>query len=204
MKPVNALDRPWLNRYRRIIASMLPDTANPGEHPPYQQIAHFVTAGKLVRLPDCITASHGQDITKAVWHAIGNLQADPLQVRAVLSQVIAVQSNIGRILPATSDDQPESVWYYELQLTHALATAGLLLDHEPFIAAALRAAAFILNEIQPDHATNRPWGLNAFLLSDETLPLADWMLHTTAVHLMTTPDPVTLLLLRDCLYCLPE
>lgn len=187
-----------------IIASMLPATRTESIEPPYHGIARFVTAGKPSPLPSQIDALHGLDVSRAVWRSIGDLQSDPNSCVQLLEQVAAVQSTTGRILPATSDDHPESVWYFELQLTHAFATAGLLLKHEPFIAVASRASTFILNEIQPDHATNRPWALNAFLLSQDTIPLADWILHSTTVHLTTAPDPIALLLLEDCLYSLPS
>jgi hypothetical protein len=54
--------------------------------------------------------------------------------------------------------------------------------------------------MQPDHATNQPWGLPAFLLCAETRPLADQVLHTAAT--VGGASPVTSILLADALYCL--
>ena len=61
-----------------------------------------------------------------------------------------------------------------------------------------RAAHFHLAETQPDHATNQPWALFAFLWHPDTVPLADAMLHTATAHAsgtlpgLTTPIPGTL------------
>jgi hypothetical protein len=67
-------------------------------------------------------------------------------------------------------------------------------------AAIARNAEFHQNETQPDHATNQPWGLAAFVLNPATRPLADGMLHAAAT--IGRSSGVTSILLADALYCL--
>ena len=193
---------PILNRYRMIIRAMLPEQFENITPPPYQQIASKVTGGNAVAMPETISALDGLPLIRAVWSDVGRMVPKGSDIPDSIKRLIAIQASDGHLLPTTQDDHPESVWYFELQLAHALATAGLLLNDETCLIAAQRAATFILNEVQPDHATNRPWGITAFMLSERTLPLVDWVLHAATVHLTTTSDELTLLLLADCLYCL--
>jgi len=192
---------PWLDRYRTIIRGMLPSESQRVTPPPFQQIAAKITGGKAAAMPETISALQGLPLIRAVWGAVGDINSRTASVPTEVEKVISHQASDGHLLLTTANDHPESVWYFELQLTHALATAGLLLNNQACFAAAQRAATFILNEIQPDHATNRPWGITAFLLAENTLPLVDWVLHSATVHLTTTDDEMTLLLLKDCLYC---
>jgi hypothetical protein len=193
-------DLPWLDRYQRLIASMLPSGFIDKHPTPHREIAEYVGRGRVSAMPEELTALNGLSIVRAAWRAVGDLERlSP--VPEDIRRILASQFADGHFLKTTPDDHPESVWYFELQMAHAVATTALLLKNESCFAAAQRAGLYVLKEIQPDHATNRPWGLNAFLLSQETLPLVDWILHSTTVHLTTTTDELTLLLLADCLYC---
>ena len=82
----------------------------------------------------------------------------------------------------------EPWWYHELVLLQAIASAARRALDASF-AAALRAAAgravaHHLAETQPDHATNRPWGVNAFLdaaaENPDALPFVDSLLHAAS------------------------
>lgn len=193
-------DLPWVDRYQRLIASMLPSGFIDKHPTPYREIADHVARRRTSEMPQELTALNGLSIVRAAWRAVGDLERSS-PVPKEIGRIIASQFADGHFFKTTPDDHPESVWYFELQLTHAIATTALLLNNDFCFAPAQRAGLYTLKEIQPDHATNRPWGLNAYLLSRETLPLVDWILHSTTVHLTTTTDELTLLLLADCLYC---
>jgi hypothetical protein len=64
-----------------------------------------------------------------------------------------------------------------------------------------RATEFHAGNTQPDHATNQPWALFAFLWNDATRPLAEQVLHACATQ-SQGENHLTLMLLADALYCL--
>jgi hypothetical protein len=102
----------------------------------------------------------------------------------------------GAFFPPDPSANPETAWYHELVLLHALA------PRLPVRSAA--NAEYHLNETQPDHATNEPWGLLAFILNPRTHTLADQLLHNVRVHHPGGARGVTAILLADVLDCLRE
>jgi hypothetical protein len=69
-------------------------------------------------------------------------------------------------------------------------------------AAVARAASYHVTETQPDHATEQPWGLFAFVWSPAARPLADQLLHAMTISQPGGAQGVPLMLLADALYCL--
>jgi hypothetical protein len=113
------------------------------------------------------------------------------------------QQPSGALLKADPSQNPETLWYDELVLLHAL-TAHAVRSGNSTVPASLRAAEYHLNETQPDHATSEPWGLLAFILNPNTRSVADQMLHTVQVLHPRGANGVTAILLADVLDCLRE
>jgi hypothetical protein len=103
-------------------------------------------------------------------------------------------------LSATASDNPETHWYHELVVLHAATVYAAQTGDGALSAAIARNAEFHQDETQPDHATNQPWGLAAFIRNPATRPLADGMLHAAAT--IGRGSGVTSILLADALYCL--
>ncbi|HEX8914537.1 MAG TPA: hypothetical protein VF796_19465, partial [Humisphaera sp.] len=122
-------------------------------------------------LPDAVGAADGAKLAAIAWAALaahrgGELLHDDrtaAAARRAFRAIVARQSPAGPYLVATARDNPETLWFHELQVAHAVASYGLQSGDPDAIASARRAAAWHLNETQPDHATNQPWGLTAFL-----------------------------------------
>jgi hypothetical protein len=152
-----------------------------------------------------LPASRGSEFATAAWYAL-TIQAAataadqpaPDAARA-FSTLAAAQLPNGPFLTPTRSDNLETLWYHELVLLHALTTYALLTNSAPLLDAAKRAALYHLHETQPDHATTQPWALNAFLLSPDTYPLADQILHTLQTQNPGTLDPTSQTLLADTL-----
>jgi len=108
------------------------------------------------------------------------------------------QQQSGGFLPIDSRANPETRWYEELVLLHAVASYAVRVNDERITAAAAKAAVFHLQETQPDHASAQPWGLLAF--ARFAPPLADQMLHAMTMQYPAGVTGVPLLLLTDALY----
>jgi uncharacterized protein YbaR (Trm112 family) len=160
-----------------------------------------------------LPASGGAAATEAAWNALALHVASALYnqpfwratARQTFHRFAAAQQPAGPFLRATASDNPETHWYHELVLLHAVATFAAHTNDTHLAGAAARNAAFHLNQTQPDHATNQPWALHAFAQHPDTRPLADHLLH--AATLLggaggSTNRGVTSILLADALYCL--
>jgi hypothetical protein len=118
-------------------------------------------------------------------------------------RLVDQQQASGALLRADQSQNPETLWYDELVLLHAL-TAYAVRAGKAETQEHLRAAEYHLNETQPDHATSEPWGLLAFILTPTTHSVADQMLHTVRVLHPKGATGVTAILLADVLDCLRE
>ena len=122
--------------------------------------------------------------------------------RRVLEQIAIRQQPDGTFLSRTDSDNPEPRWYHELALLHAVSTFAYRTQNQLARDAALRAAIYQAEQIQPDHASSHPFALHAFLRSENGTFLADMMLHAAGVQQPSTMDTVSLLLLADALDCM--
>jgi hypothetical protein len=153
-------------------------------------------------------ASSGSEIAVLAWKALA-LQAASAQIadaswaalaRSGIAQLVANQQASGAFLLATRSDNPETLWYHELAILHAITSYAIAATDSAALASAARAAEYHLNETQPDHATTQPWGLTAMLISAPARILGEQMLH--AVQTQARVEPVSLMLLRDVVYSL--
>jgi hypothetical protein len=156
-------------------------------------------------LGEC-SGSRGASIGEAIWIALTSYVAGEvfeeehwtLAGKQRMTSICENQQSSGAFLKATASDNPETLWYHELILLHAVASYAARSGDAVAARAAERSANFHLNETQPDHATAQPWGLPAFVRY--TPMLADQMLHTIATQQPGGIDGVSLMLLADTLY----
>jgi hypothetical protein len=153
-----------------------------------------------------IPALKGSAATDAAWLALALHVAGKLYVRDawtdlasdLFGKLTKSQQPTGAFLAATPSDNPETHTYHELLLLHAAASYAVQTEDRPLAASVARSAHYHLSNTQPDHATNHPWALFAFLWNPETRTLADQVLHSAS----TNPSPLSSILLADALYCL--
>ncbi len=150
------------------------------------------------------TAAQGDLIAAAALRAVAQvtLVSSARQPSPLLQLLVRHQQPDGRFLASTDRDNPETHWYHELIILHALGAYALRRGDSSAQQAVNRAALFHLNETQPDHATAEPWGLFIFVRNVQTLPLANHLIHSTQVQHPDGPDRHSWMLLRDALYCL--
>jgi hypothetical protein len=135
----------------------------------------------------------GRSWSDAKWTGAG---------REAVNWFVALQRPSGAWLTATPSDNPETHWFDELVILHALANAWAATGDAEIGGAVERNAMWHLAETQPDHATNQPWGLAAFILVPAANSLADQMLHTAMIREADRNAGLTWLLLADTLYSL--
>ncbi len=120
------------------------------------------------------------------------------EARLSFNQLIDQQRPGGAFLPVDSKANPETRWYEELLLLHALASYSVGQSDPRIHRAVERGALFHLEETQPDHASAQPWALLAFV---QYAPLlADQVLHALSMQYPAGVTGVPLLLLTDALY----
>jgi hypothetical protein len=145
-----------------------------------------------------VLAARGENVALAAWSGLALRNGTPL-AREMIEWIAASQQASGAYFQAGPGDNLETLWYWELVVLHAVATYGIVMKDPAMLESARRAAVYHLNETQPDHATTEPWGVNAFLLSEETWPLADQVLHTVRVQHPGGVEGVSGILLADAL-----
>lgn len=141
------------------------------------------------------TAANGTDVSLAAWFDLARPPGD----RTTISKLIESQLDDGTFLKRAVDDNPEPTWYFESVILHAVATHAADTGDSRAIESTRRGAKLFAREIQPDHASNQPWAIHAFLFDPDAVPLADMMLHTASVQQPTTLDAASLILLADAL-----
>lgn len=222
-------DEQTLARYRVILSALtgnpppaassapLPGSAPASQRPIHAALTDYFTAC-VEHSPDQpspliagvnnfdppFTAAQGDLIAAAALRAVAQVTLVPSarQPNALLQSLVRHQQPDGRFLASTGRDNPETHWYHELIILHALGAYALRRGDSSAQQAVNRAALLHLNETQPDHATAEPWGLFIFVRNMQTLPLADHLIHCTQVQHPHGPDRHSWMLLRDALYCL--
>jgi hypothetical protein len=160
--------------------------------------------------PTELPALSGDRWAEMAWNALALHVAGKVFVRDVwtdlandaFGRIGRAQRENGAFLAATPSDQPETMWYHELQILHAAASYAVQAEDRNIAAAVSRATVFHQNETQPDHATAQPWALWAFIWNADTRMVADQLLHTVQTQHPDRADGVSLMLLADSLYSL--
>jgi hypothetical protein len=149
-----------------------------------------------------VWAGRGGSASEACWIAAALHKAGKVYVRDawvdlasdLFGKVVKAQGASGAFLEAAASDSPEARWFDELAMLHAAAAYAVMAEDKTVAAAVKRNTEFHLRETQPDHATNQPFGLFAFIWNNQTRSLADQMLHNVA---MGPVDGVSQILLAD-------
>jgi hypothetical protein len=160
-----------------------------------------------------IPASSGAAAATAAWSALSLHVAGTVWgtdtwrslAASTISQFARRQLPTGPFLAAGHSDNPETHWYYELVILHAVASFAIQTGDDALAAVAARNAAYHQAATQPDHATNQPWGLPAFIANRTTHSFADQLLHTATTLAGAggaAVSGITSILLADALYCL--
>jgi hypothetical protein len=116
-------------------------------------------------------------------------------------QIASQQQSGGALFPPTNSINPETRWYEELVLLHAMSTYAVEAGDAAVQQAVQRAAEHYVMESQPDHATQQPWAIFAFLSTEETSIQAEEILHTAIMRSTKRMDAISLVLLADALWC---
>lgn len=116
--------------------------------------------------------------------------------------LLTQQRSSGEFLDASPYDSPDLHWYDELVLLHALASHQALFPSPATLSALEKSARFHTAETQPDHASTQPWALHAFGIHQDTLPLADLLLHGALAQNAGHLDAPSRLLIADALLAL--
>jgi uncharacterized protein YbaR (Trm112 family) len=162
---------------------------------------------------DSLPASWGAQATEVAWNALALHVAAAIynqptwreSARQSFHHFATAQQPAGPFLRATASDNPETHWYHELVLLHAMASYGAQTADAAIATAVARNAAFHMAETQPDHATNQPWALHAFAQHPDTHPFADQLLHAATMVVGAGGSGgrgLTSILLADALYSL--
>ena len=162
---------------------------------------------------DTLPASWGAQATEAAWNALALHVAAAIYnqptwreaAHQTFHRFARAQQPAGPFLRATASDNPETHWYHELVLLHAVASYAAQANDPTLATAVARNAAFHMAETQPDHATHQPWALHAFAQHPDTRPLADQLLHAATMVGGAGGSPaggLTSILLADALYSL--
>ncbi|HMB94496.1 MAG TPA: hypothetical protein VKK61_00505, partial [Tepidisphaeraceae bacterium] len=118
-----------------------------------------------------VPAERGSNASESAWMALALHIAGKIYVRDawtdlasdIFGRIARSQTDAGAFLHATPSDNPETHWYHELVLLHAAASYAVQSEDRTIATAVARNAQFHLEQTQPDHATNQPWALFAFI-----------------------------------------
>ena len=164
-----------------------------------------LVARTLEGLPNGLSAVNGGLACVAAWSELARShRSRAVQKPSVIARLAGCQQPNGTFLELDTNqaDNLEAWWFYELVLLHAMTTYAMLTGDAAVGESARRAAAFHHAETQPDHATNQPWAIHAFLSDPEFTPTADLMLLAAGVNQPGSLDAVSRILLADAAVCL--
>lgn len=162
---------------------------------------------------DAIPARLGSRAAEIAWAALTLHVAGKVFVRDAFTDFASDtfgrftkrQRESGAFFAATGSDNPETNWYHELVTLHAAASYAVQAEDRALAATVRRASDFHAANTQPDHASNQPWALFAFIWNESTRPLAEQLLHAATAQQsaqMSGANHISLMLLADALYCL--
>ncbi len=154
-------------------------------------------------LPDLsfpVPAARGARAAEAVWQAYLQFCLGSDDARKWLTD--AIRSLNPTALRAGIDDNPEPWWANELLILHAMQSFVCVSGATDLQAELDRCVDFHVAEIQPDHATNEPWAIHAFLRHPQGETSAGSLLHAAMVQGGGELTPVAGLILRDAIHCL--
>lgn len=147
-------------------------------------------------LPACQGARAAQWVWEAYLRSLMGCRQSAEWLRACIDR-LSPTALIARV-----DDNPEPWWANELLILHALCSFARITRDESLVSPLMNCVEFHLKEIQPDHATNEPWAIHAFILHPEGNPTAETLLHAAMVNGSGTLTPISRWVIRDALRAL--
>ena len=182
-----------LNRWRDLLrasigtAELSPiDTGYGDRAVTLAALEEVVDINRSVDVPDLILpelpapAPHGSETAMLVWLTLSQAVRGEAPAKAALRK--AIDQLAPTALRATIDDNPEPWWQQEMMILHALHSFALRQRDFKLIEKTLTATAFHLAEIQPDHATNEPWAINAYATHADGTVTAETLLHAAYMN----------------------
>jgi hypothetical protein len=165
--------------------------------------------GEFVWPEGTIPARLGSRAAEIAWNALALHVAGKVFVRDAFTDLAGDtfghltkrQLANGAMFERTASDNPETYWYHELVTLHAASSYAVQAEDRALAATVARATSYHAADTQPDHATNQPWALFAFIWNEHTRSRADQMLHASSTQ-DSSSNHVALMLLADALYCL--
>ena len=142
----------------------------------------------------------GMPLDVALWRIAAGEAGD---VRAILAGAAPGPGGFGALLDQGSVRTIEVWTETELSALHALCWIALRTGDAALAARTLDAARWHVAHMQPDNATNHPWGAHIFALLDvlddrrEPGLYAQTLIHNCQVHL-GRPDRLSTVILLDC------
>ena len=167
------------------------------------RISEFTWPAKM------LTAPMGSGVAETCWSALALYVAGKVFIRDgftdlagdVFGKLLACQTDAGPFLSVGASDNIETTTYDELCILHAAASYAVQSENRSLARGIVKATQFHLNETQPDHATNQPLGLFAFIWNPQTHAIADTLLHA-AESQAGNSSGLTAILLGDVAECL--
>jgi hypothetical protein len=201
----------WLMSYRIAYETLPPSTFGRWDEAlrPWCDLLE-AELGPISVSEQATPALRGGSAAEAAWTALALHVAGKIFVRDAWTDLAADtfgrlsrgQQPDGAFLLAASSDNPDPRWYHELVILHAAASYAVQSEDRTVARAVARSTSYVLNEVEPDHATGQPWGTFAFIWNPASRPLADQLLHAVEMRGESSLGGVSLILLADALYCL--
>ena len=152
------------------------------------------------------------NVPLVLWSALGLAEQATLMSRDIdlemtdssVAAIVASPGREGSLHEMTNDDSLDTWTYRELVGLHALSRLALLRGRNDWMNRVKDIAWFHLENTQPDNATNEPWAVAAFLMSDRTRSFADQQLHDATTQGGGSLQLLPALLLADAADFLAE
>jgi hypothetical protein len=136
-----------------------------------------------------------QDAAMALWRSLCQYDAAPFcsdslvtALPAAVDVVLRAPGPGGSLHPMAADQSLDAWTYQELTGLHALTHLALRQRNLPWLSRVQETAIYHLENTQPDHTTNQPWGLPAFLLWEKTAMFGQQQIHDATAHGLGAAD----------------
>lgn len=132
----------------------------------------------------------GAIVDQVLWQAVCLMEFASLTVRdvdmeivdGVVDQIGLLAESDGALHERRADESLDAWTYRELCGLHALARLAVQRRNRAWARWVERIAIFHMDRTQPDHTTNQPWAVFAFLWSPKTRLFADQQIHDATSH----------------------
>lgn len=146
--------------------------------------------GPVVMAAQHLLASRSTPAVAFLWHYYllmlgrhrAGAEAPDLLMTGLWRRGIGGQAAAGHLHPLTPETVVETFTYEELGALHAAYNAVAMPGGEELVMPVERLVKWHVENTQPDHGTQEPWGLAAFAALDETGTFAPQQIHDARVR----------------------